>query len=152
MFGRSTILFFIVFSSLLHSCDSDKLSKTDRRLKIVNNHPNSVVVITSNSFPDTVNFQFNGCPVYDASVTVEPNSTEIYGIRMSWEERFRDRPSNTLMFFIYDIDSAMRYHTGDPKNTSNQDCDSLKKYLKPLRRFDANIDYLNAHNWTLVVP
>lgn len=114
---------------------------------MVNNSGARVVFMTSGDYPDTVNFTFNGCAPADIADITEPGETKAVLLYSSWEAKLDKLPFKTMMFFVYNPDSAAKI----ANNVIG--CDSLRK--RPdliLKRFDVDMEYLNQHDWKLVYP
>jgi hypothetical protein len=126
----------------LFSCD--RIRKEDKQIYMVNNSSSRVVYMSSNSYPDTLNFMFNGCSTKDIGNIVSPGESKSIRLYSSWEKQLDEVPSKTIMFFVYNADSAG--NIADNKIG----CDSLRK--RPdliLKRFDVDINYLNQQDWKL---
>jgi hypothetical protein len=64
----------------------------------------------------------------------------------NWEILITRYPNQTLLFIVYNADSATKY-------IDNYGCDSLgKRNDLVLKRFDVTVDYLKKNNWTLTYP
>ncbi len=53
---------------LLLGCD--RSPKDAKRVYMMNHSAQRVVYLSSNSYPDTINFEFNGCPTTDIEIMV----------------------------------------------------------------------------------
>lgn len=121
----------------------------DYRASIRNDSPFRIYYIMSKNYPDTVNnlFEYCGSPS-DFRESVKSKETNQVIVKGRWEDRFKENAQGTLMFIIYNADTAQKYYL-----LGGYNCDSLKR--RPdliLKRFDVTLDYFRTNNWTLVFP
>jgi hypothetical protein len=138
--------FFISATLLLvnaSSCDGGK--KNDTRLKIINNSNDTIVVMNSYNYPDSINYVLNSCRVEDKVYHYKPNTDDYYLLFGSnWDKTLEKIPSRTMMLLIYNIDTARYYYdiTGD--------CSMLNG--KESKRVDITMDYLNHNGYSITYP
>lgn len=136
----------LLFSLL--SCDRLLESKADYRLSYVNKSTEKVVFITSMDYVHSSNYSYtSGCPGQDDD-RLSPNEEKISIIYSRWEDKILQTPMGKIIFFVYNSDTAIKY-----SNILIGSCDTLKKRQDLiLKRFEVDLDYLNANNWKLIYP
>ena len=101
----AVLLFIVCFAAC------DRAPKDARQVYMLNHSSQRIIFLTSSDFPDTVGFQFNGCRINDIASIVKPGAEKVYTYWGYWESLLERIPSGTMMFFVYNADTAQKYYS-----------------------------------------
>lgn len=137
MTTRLMFLTFVILTSysVLGSSGCDDVLGFDSRLKIVNLSLKRIHFDGGYTYPDT------SIALILHGEEVAPNSQQVFGIQGKWEERFKDLPADTLMIFIFDVDTL----TLVPWNR-------VRSEYKILKRYDLSLQDLKDRDWKVIYP
>ncbi|RFS18769.1 hypothetical protein DVR12_26590 [Chitinophaga silvatica] len=124
-----------------------------QNIKIRNNSGRTIVTTYSPDYPDSIHYQLSTCEVANGIRFISSGVTWVDIWRRPMVTVLNEIPSKTLMYFVYDADSAKKYYELYRKVNGADGCDSFRVHTElVLKRFDVTIEYLNSHDWTLVYP
>lgn len=143
------ILFFLILisiSSCINKAPKHCDDGWDVRMKIVNNTPTGIYIISSAAYPDTNSYNsISNDKVSFGFEYVNANSSNILSQLCSWDDYFRANvKSDTLMVFILlDEGQGGRLHL---------DLEKIMEKHTVLKRHDLTIQDLERMNWTITYP
>jgi hypothetical protein len=142
---KMKLLVLIISILLLNQACGDKEENCHKTITFKNISNNSLYVVGSSFYPDTLSFIGIPNPVLDSSHTkVLPEETNT---RMLWgrdciELAFKDLiPSDTMIIYVFDT------HVLETTPWV-----SVKANYMVLKRFDLSIENLENSNWTITYP
>ncbi len=139
---RNSTVLIVAFGLLLSSSCGDKEKDCHKVITFKNTRNDTLFVVSSSQYPDTLNLEGIPNPLLDQSFTMvlpKENNTQVLRRRDCIELAFKDLiPSDTLMVYVF-----------DSKVIEDSPWDTIKANYNVLKRYDLSLDDLKRMNWII---
>ncbi len=135
----------VAFCLLLSSSCGDKDKDCHKTISFNNSTLDSLYVVSSYHYPDTISFIGIPNPLLDPDFTLvlpnEVNSRVLWGSDCVESDFKHQIPSDTLIIYVF-----------KSQILENIPWDTIKANYLVLKRYDLSLDDLNRMNWTITYP